>query len=226
MASLHLSALTNSCDRTVMITSNSSPTIHTTTTRSSPSHAFSPRPQYENTYRPRLAQPAIRRTVSRSGSCSTIHHPGTTSSPRISSTRPLPISYSPGTTVETRSHSQPRDRLEGHQIQMVDAGTQYSPPKEPTCSQSVPASGVANLQLQGSIQPTTFAPIVSSPESPEAPTIAPRILDQSVKQVVQTPASTLHSGGSAVRLMSLLWSPRSHHKPPPQLSRGAPTTNN
>lgn len=181
-----------------MITSNSSPIIHTST-RSSPSYAFSPRPQYENAYRPRPTQPAIRKIVSGAGSSSsssTILHPGTTASPRTSSTNILPISYPPGTIVDTRSHSQPRDRLEGHQVQMVDASTQYSPPKEPTCSQGVPASGVANLQLEGSSQPTTFAPIVSSsPESPKAPTIAPRILDQTAKQVVQTPASTLHSGG-------------------------------
>ncbi len=179
-----------------MITSASSPTSHTSNC-ASPSHAFSPRPQYDNSYRSRLVQPAISRTRS------TTQHTRTARSPRISSTKSSPTSDQSETTLETRHDGQSRDKLEVPRVQMVDAGTQYSPRSEPVVSQNVPASGVANLRLDVSKQPSACAPTASLPESPKAPAIAPQTVDQPRPIVCTnnaTPASTF--GTSAKRSTS------------------------
>jgi Cyclin len=80
---------------------------------------------------------------------------------------------------------------------MVDAGTQYSPQNDTPGSQNVPASGVANLRLEVSSQPAAIVQPTFLPESPKAPAIIPRTLEQprpAPHTKNATPASTLSTG--------------------------------
>jgi Cyclin len=80
---------------------------------------------------------------------------------------------------------------------MVDAATQYSPQSHVTCPQSVPASGIADLRLEIAPPITQACPTAFSPESPKAPAIAPRTLDQprpAARPNNATPASTFSAG--------------------------------
>ncbi|ERF73986.1 hypothetical protein EPUS_03800 [Endocarpon pusillum Z07020] len=172
-----------------MITSTSSPTLHSSSS-SSPSHAFSPRLQYENSYRSRLVPPATGRPRS------TPQYPRAPSDPRISSAKSSPTTQRSETPAAVTSQSQARDTAHLHAVQMVDASTQYSPREEPIFSQSVSASGVARLRLESNNQPAAYAPSPFVPESPKAPAIAPRTLGQP-RAVIHTnnatPTSTLNA---------------------------------
>ncbi|KAF7508087.1 hypothetical protein GJ744_009669 [Endocarpon pusillum] len=176
-----------------MITSTSSPTLHSSSS-SSPSHAFSPRLQYENSYRSRLVPPPAT-----SRPRSTPQYPRAPSDPRIPSAKSSPTTQRSEAAAAVTSQSQARDAAHLHPVQMVDASTQYSPRDEPIFSQSVSASGVAKLRLESNNQPAAAYP--SSPfvpESPKAPAIVPRALAQP-RAIIHstnnnaTPTSTLHA---------------------------------
>lgn len=184
-----------------MITSASSPNLHTSNC-SSPSHAFAPSSQYDSSSRSKLVQPATGRIHG------TILHSRATPNLRTSPTTSSPVARRRETIRPSKSDIRSTDKLEVDQVQMVDAGTQYSPRIEPVLSQSVPASGVANLQLEASSQAAIVAPPTSSPESPRLPAIVPRTLDQpgpAAQENEATPASAL--GTSTKRSTSVVSSP-------------------
>lgn len=97
---------------------------------------------------------------------------------------------------------------------MVDAATQYSPPSDLTNSQSVPASAVAGLRLEVAQQTAQAIATVFAPESPKAPGIPPRTLDQPIPATSPynaTPAATCSTGAkrSTSDVAALVTSPPS-----------------